>query len=762
MSRNITNLIAIACSLALTVSTPATNVFARGGGGGGGSGRSSSGMSQSGRTMSTPQNFSRSTPQNFSRSTTNFSTPNSHMSNSHMSSHNSFKNGSTKNKFVTNKFQKQTMNKFSKSKSKYWKKYGGWGYGGLWGCDFGWGWGCWDSPWCYGWSWYEPLPVVGYYNPYCDCAGTVVDGVDYSGPISNMPANTVAGDDSEAFSTAREAFVQGNVDGALNAISVAALQMPQSQDMHQFHSLVLFAKGDYCRSATVAHAVLQEGPGWSWNTLQGFYPSPEVYTEQLRHLEHYVNDHPDEANARFLLGYHYLMLNHGDAGHRQMQQVVETQPKDKLAQNIVVGMDKAVAAKVAVAKQEVLQPVPDKTIPVNDNSSELETIVQVKKTPAKITPAIATPMVDEKSSADDDADKAPVNDNSQKVVVKRNAQPAPAEEKSERIGTDDDADKTSTNDKSEKVVVKRRADKAPTAEKSEKVDTDDDADKTPANDKSEKVVVKRRTDKAAEDKSEKADTNDDSNKTPANDKPEQVVAKDKADAAPTDGKSEKATTDDDDDKTPTNDKSDKVTTKGNEQNASTDEKSDKAPTDGGEDQPPAGDKSNKIATKGKADQSSTYEEDDQPPAKSKAKKSSGKLKVAKVSAESKTETVITDDKDNRESNNPAPKVVRPKRTRPIKRTTPANGPVGTFKASPEQGIQIELTLGADQAFTWKFIANGKTQRFSGKFKMSPNSLTLTRADGESMEGTLERTGNGGFKFRMKNAEADDPGLSFSR
>ena len=52
--------------------------------------------------------------------------------------------------------------------------------------------------------------------------------------------------------------------------------------------------------------------------------------------------------------------------------------------------------------------------------------------------------------------------------------------------------------------------------------------------------------------------------------------------------------------------------------------------------------------------------------------------------------------------------------------------------------------------------------FSGKYQMSPNSLTLTRADGEAMEGTLERTGNGGFKFRMKNAEADDPGLSFSR
>jgi hypothetical protein len=685
MNRNITSLIAIACSLALTVSTPATNAFGRGGGGGGGgSGHSSSGTSRSGHTMSTPQSSS--------RSTTNFSTPNSRMSNSHTSSHSSFengttKNGITKNKFVSNKFQKQTMHKFAHSKSKYWKKYG-WGFVGFWGCDFGWGWGCWSSPWCYAWCWYDPLPVAAFYNPYCDCAGTVVDGVDYSAPISNLPANTVAGDDSDAFASARQAFVEGNVDAALSAISVAVLQMPQSQDVHQFHSLVLFARGDYCRSATVAYAVLQEGPGWSWNTLQGFYPSPEIYTEQLRRLEHYVNDHRDEANARFLLGYHYLMLNHGDAGHRQMQQVVETQPKDKLAQNIVTGMNNAVSARLAVAKEEVKKPAPDNTLPPNDNSAELETIIQAK-TPAKITPAKATPIVDEKSSTDDDADQAPVNN------------------------------------KPEKVVVKRKADKAPAEDKSEKADTDRDADKSPANDKSEKVP-----------------------------------AKDKADTAPTAGKPEKASTDDDDDddKTPTNDKSAKVT-KGNAQNASTDEKSDKASTDDGQDQPSGGDKSNKVATKGKADHSSTYEEEDQPAANNKAKEASAKRNAAKVSAESKTETVITDDKDNRESDKPAPEVVRPKL---IKRTTPANGLVGTFRAIPEEGIQIELTLEADQAFTWKFTANGKSQRFSGKYKMSPNSLTLTRDDGESMEGTLERTGNGGFKFRMKNAEADDPGLSFSR
>ena len=74
-----------------------------------------------------------------------------------------------------------------------------------WGCGFGWGWGSWYSPNCYGWCSYETLPVVAYYNPYCEC-GNVVDGVDYSVPIASASATANDSDDSDAFATAREAF----------------------------------------------------------------------------------------------------------------------------------------------------------------------------------------------------------------------------------------------------------------------------------------------------------------------------------------------------------------------------------------------------------------------------------------------------------------------------------------------------------------------------------------------------------------------------
>jgi hypothetical protein len=655
MSRTTRNSIAIACGLALSAAAFSATAFARGGGGGG-SGHSSSGMSHSGRSMSAPQNFSRSTP-NSHMSGTHMSSPhmsNSHPSTSHMSSQHPSKSAAGKQKFVSNKFQKQTMHKFahSHSKSPYWRKYG-WGFGGPWGLDFGWGWGCWDSPWSYGWSWYDPLPVADYSNPYCDCAGTVVDGVDYSAPISRMPANTVEGDDSDAFAAARQAFLEGNVDAALNAISVAALQMPQNQDMHQFHSLVLFAKGDYCRSATVAHVVLQEGPGWSWNTLQGFYPSPEIYTAQLRGLEHYVNDHPDEANARFLLGYHYLMMNHGDAGQRQMQQVLESQPKDRLAQSIVTGMSHSAAAKLAAAKEEDAKPapdnnVPDNTVPDNNNSGDQETVVQSKTKPAKTTAVQTTPMDDKKT------DKAT---------------------------TVDDADNTPANGKSPKIVDKPAPDQVPGEGKSDDNKSD--------------------SGKADNGKSNNTATDDD--KPPADEKSDQKPAKAKVNKPVPDAKPDRETTDD-------------------------------------SDKPPAKSKPNKAAAN---------DNDDQPPADS-----------AKTSAKAKPVTLPDDNSDDSATKTVPTKPARPKN--PKKRPKPASGLNGTFKASPEKGIQIELTLGPDQAFVWKFTANGKTQKFAGKYKMGPNSLSLIRSDGEAMDGTFERAANGGFKFRMKGAEADDPGLTFAR
>ncbi len=115
--------------------------------------------------------------------------------------------------------------------------------------------------------------------------------------------------------------------------------MPRNEDIHQFHALVYLALGDYPKAAAVAHTVLDMGPGWNWSVVQSFYPSPDIYTQQLRALEHSITEHGDQASTRFLLGYEYLMLGHFKAADRQFQRVVALEPRDTLAKNILNGLE---------------------------------------------------------------------------------------------------------------------------------------------------------------------------------------------------------------------------------------------------------------------------------------------------------------------------------------------------------------------------------------------------------------------------------------
>ena len=65
------------------------------------------------------------------------------------------------------------------------------------------------------------------------------------------------------------------------------------------------------------------------------------YTNQLRDLEAFVKDKPDNAAARFVLGYHYLVAGHQDAARAAVRRVVDLEPKDRVAQQLLSGLEKA-------------------------------------------------------------------------------------------------------------------------------------------------------------------------------------------------------------------------------------------------------------------------------------------------------------------------------------------------------------------------------------------------------------------------------------
>jgi hypothetical protein len=101
----------------------------------------------------------------------------------------------------------------------------------------------------------------------------------------------------------------------------------------------LFALARYDEAAAGLNSLLSVAPGWNWDTIRQLYPDVPTYTKQLRNLEAFVRENPDNAAASFVLGYHYLVTNYTDAARRKLQRVVDLEPKDRVALQLLKGLD---------------------------------------------------------------------------------------------------------------------------------------------------------------------------------------------------------------------------------------------------------------------------------------------------------------------------------------------------------------------------------------------------------------------------------------
>jgi len=243
--------------------------------------------------------------------------------------------------------------------------YGGYGYGGLGGLGYGLGGGGLGgygmNPWLmnslgYQWGYYG-----GFNNPYYASNSSMP--YNYSQPVAlayqsndTQPPQEVLSD----FESARKAFQHGDYDRAMNLVDRVIKDNPSDTTAHEFRALTLFALGRYDESAATLNSLLAVAPGWSWETMSGLYPDVNVYEKQLRGLESFTKNEPKNAAGRFLLGYHYLVAGHRDAARRQLERVADLQPKDRVAQQLLAGLEQ---------KDEPSadrQPPPDAE-PVNDD-----------------------------------------------------------------------------------------------------------------------------------------------------------------------------------------------------------------------------------------------------------------------------------------------------------------------------------------------------------------------------------------------------------
>lgn len=206
---------------------------------------------------------------------------------------------------------------------------------------------------------------LGYYNPYYGSGAGYGygggGGYSYAQPIpvnygasASFAANAQNSAD-DILNAAVAAFKQPDYDAALDIINKGLAQYSNDSVMHEFRSLVLFARGDYQQAATTIHSVLAVGPGWDWTTLASLYANIALYTDHLRALEAFTKANPQDGASRFLLAYHYMSGGHSDAAARKFQEVVTLVPGDRVAADML----KMIAALKAVPTAEAgQQPTP--------------------------------------------------------------------------------------------------------------------------------------------------------------------------------------------------------------------------------------------------------------------------------------------------------------------------------------------------------------------------------------------------------------------
>ena len=216
-----------------------------------------------------------------------------------------------------------------------------------------------------------------YSNPYY--VESAVPMYDYSQPIVINTYNTPTSDASaeaspeqtatqdtaqttqgyQLFDQAREAFKQGNYDQALALDEQAIQSVSDDPVLHEFGALCLFAQGNYDRAAAVLNALLAVAPGMDWATMSSLYPNVAPYTEQLRALEAHVKQNPDDAAARFVLAYHYLVAGHTENAVTELKAVVAKQPGDQIAQRMLQALQPAEPPAEEVPTPSAEAPAPD-------------------------------------------------------------------------------------------------------------------------------------------------------------------------------------------------------------------------------------------------------------------------------------------------------------------------------------------------------------------------------------------------------------------
>jgi hypothetical protein len=187
---------------------------------------------------------------------------------------------------------------------------------------------------------YVPVPVPSYSddNPYAvdNSVSLPADNGDYA-PPSGTTEPALMG--SESFDRQGEnAFRARDYMAANRAWQHAVVDDPSNGALAMKLALVLFAVGKYREAAGTTQQVLMLLPQEKWgqaiSDYKKLYTNPKDYSDQLKSLAKAAADKPNDPALRFLLGFHYGYSGRVADAVRELNKLVQLEPKDELGRKL--------------------------------------------------------------------------------------------------------------------------------------------------------------------------------------------------------------------------------------------------------------------------------------------------------------------------------------------------------------------------------------------------------------------------------------------
>ena len=187
---------------------------------------------------------------------------------------------------------------------------------------------------------YVPVPVPSYadQNPYAvdNSVGLPTDNADYTPSSGTTDPAAVS---SEPFDQQGEyAFRARDYMAANRDWQHAVVDDPSNGALAMKLALAMFAVGKYREAAGTTQQVLMLLPQEKWGQVvsdyKKLYANPIDYLDQLKSLAKAAADKPNDPALRFLLGFHYGYSGRVADAVRELNKLVQLEPKDQLGRKL--------------------------------------------------------------------------------------------------------------------------------------------------------------------------------------------------------------------------------------------------------------------------------------------------------------------------------------------------------------------------------------------------------------------------------------------